>query len=125
PISKLRSGMSSCGTRSPATCRAGPSRSARERERTSAPSAPPVATCRETITRAILGRVHARAAASRAPPRRLAPDEGPAPPLLPDRRQGPARQYPAAQPLVERPALRRRARADHAPAPSRGGALRG
>jgi hypothetical protein len=51
-ISKRRSSMSSCGTRSHARCRGGPRASAAARECVSAPSAAPVATCRETITTA-------------------------------------------------------------------------
>jgi len=49
-ISKRRLGMSSCGMRSAARWSAGPSSSARRRERASAPAAAPVATWRETIT---------------------------------------------------------------------------
>ena len=49
---------------------------------------------------------------ARAAPRGLAPDEGHAAPVLPDPRQDPARHHGAAQPLVERAALRRRPRAD-------------
>src|SRR5262245_31061231 len=108
PISKLRSGMSSCGTRSPARWSPGPSRSASGRERTTAPIAAPVATCSETITQAIFALVWPHAPAPGAPPRGLAADEGHAPSLLPDRRQGAAGDDRAAQPVVERAALRRR-----------------
>jgi hypothetical protein len=67
-ISKRRSSMSSCGTRSHARCSGGPRASAATRERVSAPSAAPVATWRETITtqglhrpRAVVGRFEAGA----------------------------------------------------------------
>ena len=51
---------------------------------------------------------------------RLASDERHAAPVRPDRRQDPARHDRTAQPLVERPPLRRRSRAhDTAPASSR------
>jgi hypothetical protein len=49
-ISKRRSAMSSCGTRSQVRCSAGPRARAASREPVSAPSAAPVATWRETIT---------------------------------------------------------------------------
>ena len=55
--------------------------------------------------------------AAGAAPRRLAADQGHTAPLLPGRRQGPAGDDAAAQPLVERSALRRRARPHDAPAP--------
>ena len=56
--------------------------------------------------------------AARAAPRRLAGDQGHAAPVLPGGRQGPAGDDGAAQPLVERAAVRRRPRSHHAPAPS-------
>src|SRR6201995_1387942 len=46
--------MSSCGTWSPATCSAGPSRMASERERTNGPIAAPVVKCMETITKGMI-----------------------------------------------------------------------
>ena len=56
-----------------------------------------------------------RADAARAAPGRLAADEGHAAPVLPGGRQDPAGDDAAAQPLVERAALRRRPRAHDAP----------
>ena len=54
----------------------------------------------------------------RAAPGRLAPDEGHAASVQPDPGQDPAGDHAAAQPLVERPALRRRPRAHDAAAAS-------
>lgn len=51
PISKRRSGMSSCGIRSPARWSSSPSCRDPSLEPTSEPPTPPVATCRETIRR--------------------------------------------------------------------------
>src|SRR6185503_7939544 len=60
--------------------------------------------------------------APRAPPPRVAPDQGHASPLLPDSREGAARNDDTAKPLVERAALRRRSRTyDASPSPRRDG----
>ena len=59
-----------------------------------------------------------RGDAARASSERLAGDEGHAASVLPGGRQDPARHDGAAQPLVERAALRRRPRPHDAPAPS-------
>jgi hypothetical protein len=50
PISKRRSWMSWCGTRSPTRCDDRPSAAAAARERTAAPTVAPKAACSETIT---------------------------------------------------------------------------
>src|SRR5207248_7785429 len=70
----------------------------------------PTASCTKAATTLLRSSRHWRDDAARTAPRRLAADQGHAALVLPDRRQGPARKYAAAQSLVERTTLRRRAR---------------
>ena len=53
--------------------------------------------------------------------RRVAPDQGDAPPLVPDRRQGAHGAHPAAQPLVARDPARQRAGVTTGPMPCEAG----